>query len=57
MEAQLIERAPGLGWLAATPPDHAYRIAVTAHTKQEAVARLVERVAAWDLIGAVNPDP
>lgn len=55
MEAQLIERAPGLGWLAATPPEHAYRIAVTASTKPEAVAQLEARVAAWDLI-AVNPD-
>jgi hypothetical protein len=50
MTPTLIKRDRDLGWIAATPPDHAYRIAAFGASKQEAIERLSLTVAAWDAI-------
>lgn len=57
MQPTVIERAAGLGWLAATPPDHPYRIAVTAPSAEEAVALLGDRITAWDRLGDPPTQP
>lgn len=44
-EPQVVEAA--VGWLATTPPDHPYRIGVTAPTEEEARRRFEAAMVAW----------
>lgn len=47
---EMTKRDGDLGWIAATPTDHALRIAVMGATEEEARRRFEERLAFWEAL-------